>query len=153
MEQPSTVGRNALTMEGVAAGAHTGKAALCQRRPWKADLVADAPRTGLPQIGEIPDAGSIREGLHLPWVRTHGAMHSHAGKALRSMLHECDHARAERFRAVIWSGLHGPARHLIRKLVLRGIERGDVRSDANSPFVVDAIPAMLMSRAKVCGSE
>ncbi|MDX3538165.1 TetR/AcrR family transcriptional regulator [Streptomyces sp. MB09-01] len=153
LEQLSTVGWNALTMEGVAAGSHTGKASLYRRWPSKADLVADALRTGLPQIGEIADGGSIREDLHLLCVRTRDVMHSRAGQALRSVLHECDHKHAERFHGVIWSGLHEPAQRLIRELVLRGIARGDVRPDATGPFVVDVIPAMLMYRAKVCGSE
>ncbi|MEU9162412.1 TetR/AcrR family transcriptional regulator [Streptomyces sp. NPDC048424] len=153
LEQLSTVGWNALTMEGVAAGAHTGKASLYRRWPSKADLVADALRTGLPRIGEIPDGGSIREDLHLLCVRTRDVMHSRAGQALRSVLHECDHKHADRFHGVIWSGLHEPAQRLIRELVGRGIVRGDVRPDATGPFVVDVIPAMLMYRAKVCGSE
>ncbi|MER6319793.1 TetR/AcrR family transcriptional regulator [Streptomyces sp. NPDC001581] len=153
LEQLSTVGWNALTMEGVAAGAHTGKASLYRRWPSKADLVADALRTGLPQIGEIPDGGSIREDLRLLCVRTRDVMHSRAGQALRSVLHECDHKHADRFHGVIWSGLHEPAQRLIRELVRRGIVRGDVRPDATGPFVVDVIPAMLMYRTKVCGSE
>ncbi|WP_030838145.1 TetR/AcrR family transcriptional regulator [Streptomyces sp. NRRL F-4474] len=153
LEQLSTVGWNALTMEGVATGAQTGKAALYRRWPSKADLVADALRTGLPEIGEIPDSGSIREDLLLLCGRTRGVMYSRAGQALWSVLHECDHMTGERFRGVIWSGLQEPAQRLIRELVLRGIERGDVRPDAAGPFVVDVIPAMLMYRAKVCGSE
>ncbi|MFE6908655.1 TetR/AcrR family transcriptional regulator [Streptomyces erythrochromogenes] len=153
LEQLSTVGWNALTMEGVAAGAQTGKAALYRRWPSKADLVADALRTGLPEIGEIPDSGSIRDDLYLLCARTRDVMHSRAGQALWSVLHECDHLTAERFHGVIWSGLQEPAQRLIRELVLRGIDRGDVRADASGPFVVDVIPAMLMYRAKVCGSE
>ncbi|MGW6984508.1 TetR/AcrR family transcriptional regulator [Streptomyces sp. NPDC054932] len=153
LEQLGTVGWNALTMEGVAVGAHTGKAALYRRWPSKADLVAEALRTDLPRIGDIPDCGSIREDLHLLCVRMRDVMHSRAGQALRALLHECDHMHADRFRGVIWSGLHEPAQRLIRELVGRGIERGDVRPDATGPFVVDVIPAMLMYRAKVCGSE
>ncbi|MFF4265529.1 TetR/AcrR family transcriptional regulator [Streptomyces virginiae] len=153
LEQLSTVGWNALTMEGVASGAHTGKAALYRRWPSKADLVADALRSGLPRIGDIPDCGSIREELYLLCVSTRDVMHSRAGQALRSVLHECDHMHADRFHGVIWSGLHEPAQRLIRELVERGIARGDVRPDATGPFVVDVIPAMLMYRAKVCGSE
>lgn len=42
LEQLSTVGWNGLTMEGVAAGAQTGKAAVYRRWPSKEDLVADA---------------------------------------------------------------------------------------------------------------
>ncbi|MBT2481958.1 TetR/AcrR family transcriptional regulator [Streptomyces sp. ISL-94] len=153
LEQLGTVGWNALTMEGVAAGAHTGKAALYRRWPSKADLVTDALRTCLPQIGEIPDRGSIREDLYLLCVRMRDVMHSRAGQALRSVLHECDREQADRFHGVIWSGVHEPAQRLIRELVRRGIGRGDVRADATGPFVVDVIPAMLMYRAKVCGSE
>ncbi|MFI1285817.1 TetR-like C-terminal domain-containing protein [Streptomyces sp. NPDC020858] len=153
MEQPSTVGWNALTMEGGAAGAYTGKAALCRCRPSKADLVAAAHRTGPQWIGEIPDGGSIREHLHLPCVRTPDAVHSSAGQALRWLLHECDHAHPDRFREVVWSGPRGAAWHLIRGLALRGIERGGVWSDASSPFVVDVIPATLMYRTMMCGSE
>ncbi|MFE6843052.1 TetR/AcrR family transcriptional regulator [Streptomyces sp. NPDC057686] len=153
LEQLSTVGWNALTMEGVAAGAHTGKAAVYRRWPSKADLVADVLRTGLPPIGEITDHGSIRGDLLRLCVRMRDVMESRAGQALRAVLHECDHAHAGRFHDVIRAGLHEPAHRLIRELVQRGIERGDVRPDATGPFVADVIPAMMMYGAKVCGSE
>ncbi|MET9605544.1 TetR/AcrR family transcriptional regulator [Streptomyces sp. NPDC006512] len=153
LEQLSTVGWNALTMEGVAAGARTGKAALYRRWPSKADLVAEVLRAGLPPLGEVPDQGAVRDDLFRLCVRMRDVMHSQAGEALRAVLHECDHAHADRFRAVIWNGVHEPAHHLIRALLRRGIERGDVRPDAVDPLVVDVIPAMLMYRSKVCGSE
>src|SRR5438132_5643442 len=63
LEQLSTVGWNGLTMEGVAAGAQTGKAAVYRRWPSKEDLVADALQSGLPRIEEAPDLGSVREDL------------------------------------------------------------------------------------------
>lgn len=46
-----------------------------------------------------------------------------------------------------------PARPLIGELVHRGIERGDIRADATGPLLVEVIPALMMYRAKVCGSE
>ncbi|TDU75564.1 TetR/AcrR family transcriptional regulator [Streptomyces sp. KS 21] len=153
LEQLSTVGWNALTMEGVAACAHTGKAAVYRRWPSKADLVADVLRTGLPPIGGIADHGSIRGDLVRLCVRMREVMESRAGQALRAVLHECDHAHAGRFHDVIRAGLHEPAHRLIMELVQRGIERGDVRPDATGPFVADVIPAMMMYGAKVCGSE
>ncbi|MEU3722259.1 TetR/AcrR family transcriptional regulator [Streptomyces sp. NPDC031705] len=153
LEQLSTVGWHALTMEAVAAGARTGKAALYRRWSSKADLVAEVLRDGLPGLGEIADHGSVREDLYLLCVRMRDVMRSPAGVALRAVLHECDHAHVDRFREVIWKGLHEPAHEVIRALVRRGIERGDVRSDATSPLVADVIPAMFMYRAKVCGSE
>ncbi|MCX4627130.1 MULTISPECIES: TetR/AcrR family transcriptional regulator [unclassified Streptomyces] len=153
LEQLSTVGWNGLTMEGVAACAHTGKAAVYRRWPSKADLVADVLRTGLPPIGGIADHGSIRGDLIRLCVRMREVMESRAGQALRAVLHECDHTHAGRFHDVIRAGLHEPAHRLIRELVQRGIERGDVRPDATGPFVADVIPAMMMYGAKVCGSE
>jgi hypothetical protein len=58
LEQLSTVGWNGLTMEGVAAGAQTGKAAVYRRWPSKEDLVADALQAGLPSLEDVPDWGA-----------------------------------------------------------------------------------------------
>ncbi|GLX24046.1 MULTISPECIES: TetR/AcrR family transcriptional regulator [Streptomyces] len=153
LDRLSTVGWNALTMEAVAAGARTGKAAVYRRWPTKTDLVAAVLRAGLPALGEVADHGSVREDLYTLCVRMRDVMRSQAGVALRAVLHECDHAHADLFREVIWKGLHEPAHEVIRELLRRGIERGDVRDDATSPLLTDVIPAMLMYRAKVCGSE
>ncbi|MCP3758992.1 TetR/AcrR family transcriptional regulator [Streptomyces sp. TBY4] len=153
LEQLSTTGWNALTMEGVASGAQTGKAALYRRWPSKADLVAEALRTRLPPLGEIADLGSVREDLYALCVRMRDVMRSRAGQALRRVLHECDHTHAERFRDLVRAGLYEPAHVRIGELVHRGIERGDVRPDATGPLLVQVIPALLMYRAKVCGSE
>lgn len=54
LEQLSTVGWNGLTMEGVAAQAQTGKAAVYRRWPSKEDLVADALAAGLPRSTTRP---------------------------------------------------------------------------------------------------
>ncbi len=59
LEQLGTVGWKGLTMEGVAAGAQTGKAAVYRRRPSKEDLVADALKAGLPSAEVAPDLGSV----------------------------------------------------------------------------------------------
>ncbi|WP_330333022.1 TetR/AcrR family transcriptional regulator [Streptomyces sp. NBC_00536] len=153
LEQLSTVGWNGLTMEGVAAQARTGKAAVYRRWPSKADLVADVLRAGLPPLGEIPDHGSIREDLVVLCRGLRDAMNSRAGTALRSVLHECDNASADRFHELIRTGLNEPSHRLFHALVQRGIERGDVRPDATGGFVADVIPAIMMYRSKVCGSE
>ncbi|MEV7724776.1 TetR/AcrR family transcriptional regulator [Streptomyces sp. NPDC087917] len=153
LEQLGTLGWNALTMEGVAAGARTGKAALYRRWSSKADLVAEVLSEGLPPLGEIADHGSVREDLYRLCVRMRDVMRSPAGEALRAVLHECDPTHAYRFREVIRDGLHGPAQLLIRTLVDRGMERGDVRPDATNEMITDVIPALFMYRAKVCGSE
>ncbi|MFF6998328.1 TetR/AcrR family transcriptional regulator [Streptomyces sp. NPDC008313] len=153
LEQLSTVGWNGLTMEGVAAGAQTGKAAVYRRWPSKEDLVADALEAGLPSIQEVPDHGSVREDLLGLCRLVRDAMYSRPGFALRSVLHECDTSTAERFNSVILDGLVHPTVRLIGEVIRRGITRGEVRAGADDAYVRDVIPAMMMYRSKVCASE
>ncbi|MEU6281834.1 TetR/AcrR family transcriptional regulator [Streptomyces sp. NPDC047028] len=153
LEQLSTVGWKGLTMEGVAAGAQTGKAAVYRRWPSKEDLVADALEAGLPSMEEVPDLGSVREDLLTLCRRARDAMYSRPGLALRAVIHECDPSQAERFHAVIFDGVVEPVSALLREVINRGIRRGEVRSDAANGYVYDAIPAMMMYRSKMCTSE
>lgn len=153
LEQLSTVGWNGLTMEGVAAGAQTGKAAVYRRWPSKEDLVVDALQAGLPKLDAAPDCGGVREDLLQLCRQMREAMYSRPGFALRAVLHECDTAEAERFHAVIFEGVVEPSVELIKEVIRRGVERGEVRAEAVDPYVCDVIPAMMMYRSKVCGSE
>ncbi|AIS00949.1 TetR/AcrR family transcriptional regulator [Streptomyces glaucescens] len=153
LEQLSTVGWNGLTMEGVAAGAQTGKAAVYRRWPSKEDLVADALQAGLPRLDAAPDLGSVREDLLALCRQARDAMFSRPGSALRSVIHECDTVQAERFHTVIVEGVVEPTVKLLREVITRGIERGEVRADAADGYVLDAVPAMMMYRSKMCGCE
>ncbi|MEU6576372.1 TetR/AcrR family transcriptional regulator [Streptomyces sp. NPDC046805] len=153
LEQLSTVGWNGLTMEGVAAGAQTGKAALYRRWSSKEDLVADALQAGLPRLGGAPDRGTVREDLLTLCRQARDAMFSRTGFALRAVIHECDPVQAERFHGVIFEGVVEPMIGLLCEVITRGIERGEVRPDAANGYVFDAIPAMMMYRSKMCTSE
>ncbi|MEV5147216.1 TetR/AcrR family transcriptional regulator [Streptomyces sp. NPDC052727] len=153
LEQLSTVGWKGLTMEGVAAGAQTGKAAVYRRWPSKEDLVADALVSGLPRVEKAPDLGSVREDLLTLCRQVRQIMYSRPGVALRSVIHECDHMQVERFERVIFGTVVEPTVKLLREVITRGIERGEVRSDAANGYVFDVIPAMMMYRSKMCASE
>lgn len=153
LEQLGTVGWNGLTMEGVAAGAQTGKAAVYRRWPSKEALVADALRAGLPRLDAVPDLGSVRADLMALCRDARDAMFSRPGFALRSIIHECDPTQAERFHTLIVDGVVEPTVKLLHEVVNRGIERGEVRPDAANGYVFDVIPAMMMYRSKMCGCE
>ncbi|MFF9070014.1 TetR/AcrR family transcriptional regulator [Streptomyces sp. NPDC014891] len=153
LEQLGRVGWNGLTMEGVAVGAQTGKAAVYRRWPSKEDLVADALQAGLPALDEAPDLGDVREELYELCRRVRDVMYSKPGFALRAVLHECDAEAAERFHGLIVTGVVEPSARLFREVLRRGIARGEVRADANNDLVVDVVPAMMMYRSKVCASE
>ncbi|MFI6038266.1 TetR/AcrR family transcriptional regulator [Streptomyces sp. NPDC051315] len=153
LEQLGTVGWNGLTMEGIAAGAQTGKAAVYRRWASKEDLVADALRAGLPRLDAAPDLGSVREDLVVLCRKARDAMFSRPGFAVRSIIHECDPSQAERFHALIFEGVVEPTVKLLHEVISRGIERGEVHPGAANGYVLDAIPAMMMYRSKMCTSE
>lgn len=153
LEQLGTVGWNGFTMEGVAAGAQTGKAAVYRRWTSKEELVADALRAALPHFDMAPDRGSVREDLLELCRVARETFSTGVGAAVSSVIHECDIAQAERFHGVVLEGVVQPLTRLLGDVVRRGIERGEVRPDADNEYVRDAIPAMLMYRTKMCGSE
>ncbi|MFJ5711880.1 TetR-like C-terminal domain-containing protein [Streptomyces sp. NPDC093105] len=80
-------------------------------------------------------------------------MNSRPGLALRAVLHECDEEASLRFRTLIETGVVGPSKRLFAHVLERGIARGEVRADALDDLVLDVIPALMMYRSKVCGSE
>ncbi|PZT68386.1 TetR family transcriptional regulator [Streptomyces sp. SW4] len=153
LDQLSTVGWKGLTMEAVAAGAQTGKAAIYRRWPSKEDLVVDALRSGLPSFDAVPDLGNVRDDLLALCRLARDAMYSRPGFALRSVIHECDNLQAERFHGVIVQGVIEPTIRMLREVITRGIDRGEVRPDAANGYVFDAVPAMMMYRSKICASE
>ncbi|PNG16851.1 hypothetical protein C1J00_39730 [Streptomyces cahuitamycinicus] len=86
-------------------------------------------------------------------LRARDATFSRPGFALRSVIHECDTVQAERFHGVIFEGVVKPTTRMLRKVVEREIERGEVRPEVVNGYVFDAIPAMMMYRSKMCGCE
>jgi AcrR family transcriptional regulator len=153
LDQLSTVGWGGLTMEGIAASAQTGKAAVYRRWPSKHALVADALYTALPDVGDVPDLGGLREDLLHLVLRMREAMYSQGGLAIRSVLDECDHSAAEPFVDLIVRGVIEPGKRLILEVVRRGIARGEVRADATGDIVADVVPALMMYRAKLGGRD
>jgi AcrR family transcriptional regulator len=152
LEQLGSVGWTGLTMEGVAARARTGKAAVYRRWPSKSELVADALRAALPGPQELPDRGSLREDLVQLCGRMREAMYSPSGCALRAVLDECDRTEAERFIGLIVGRVLEPGKRMIGEVVRRGIERGEVRPDATGDLIVDVVPAIMMYRHKTAGA-
>lgn len=79
--------------------------------------------------------------------------YSPPGVALRSVIHECDETQAERFREAIVGDVVEPTVELLGEVLVRGMERDEVRPDAVNGHVLDAVPAMTMYRSKMCASE
>jgi len=87
----------------------------------------------------------------VPEVRD--AVFSQPGCALRSVIHECDTIRGERFHAVVFEGVVGSTVKMLRAVIERGTGRREVRADAVNGYVLDVVQARTVYRSKVCGSE
>ncbi|GAA0939569.1 TetR/AcrR family transcriptional regulator [Virgisporangium aurantiacum] len=153
LDQLRDVGWRRLTMEGVAACAHTGKAALYRRWASKEDLVVAAIESTLPEPPGVPDLGDIRaELLHL-FDRIHSTMYSPPGCALRAIMNEIEHDHAKVFHELVQRLVFDPSRAVTAEVLRRGVARGEVRADTDIDLLADLGPAMLMYRSKVCGGE
>ncbi len=153
LHQLTTDGYARLTMEGVAAAAQTGKAALYRRWASKEELVMDALRASLPPGGQAPDTGSLRGDLLEVVARLRAAMFSELGAAVRAIMSELDHRRAHAFVAIVLERVVEPTTALIAEVLDRGAARGEVRPGAVTPLVTDVVPALMLYRIKMCGGE
>jgi AcrR family transcriptional regulator len=142
LQQMSTVGFTAMTMEGVAACAHTGKAALYRRWPCKEDLVADTLDNVLPSYDLPPDTGSARDDIAEVFRRMATTMASPAGCAMLSLFGELD--PDHEFIRVLHSRVLAPRKAMMLEILRRGAARGDVRPDAVKQIIADTGPALLV---------
>ncbi|MFF2545332.1 TetR-like C-terminal domain-containing protein [Kitasatospora sp. NPDC058063] len=153
LQQLTTDGYARLTMEGVAAAAQTGKAALYRRWSSKEELVKDALRASLPPSGPAPDTGSLRGDLLEVVTRLRAAMVSEIGAAVRAVMSELDHQRAHAFLEIVLERVVQPTTALIAEVLDRGTTRGEVRPGAVTPLVTDLVPALMLYRIKMCGGD
>jgi AcrR family transcriptional regulator len=138
-----------LTMEGVAARAHTSKASLYRRWPSRADLVLDAIRNTTPELDEPPDTGDLRTDILTVLRSASGRLTGPFGEAVRGLISENlrDPESTEAARARMAS-----ARHQTMLTVLeRAVKRGEIRPDAISPRVVTVGPSLVAHQFLVHG--
>lgn len=151
LDQLATVGYDGLTMEGVAAGAQTGKASLYRRWPSKEDLVVAAMDHAMPSLDDPPDTGTVRGDLLDLLGRMACMINSRTGCAMQGLLlsgpqRDCDSMRAVRTRVI------QPRQRMILAALQRGIDRGEVRPAALSRLVAEVGPALLVARVLLEGS-
>src|SRR4051794_35583430 len=125
------VGYARLTMERVAERAKASKASLYRRWPTRIELVMDAVYHVLPDALSVPDTGSLRGDVLAALRRTAEALAGPAGEAMRGLLSEAlgDESRAATFR----ENSQGTGRRLMREIVRRAVERGEVAPEAVTP--------------------
>ncbi|WP_328722915.1 TetR/AcrR family transcriptional regulator C-terminal ligand-binding domain-containing protein [Streptomyces sp. NBC_00247] len=144
LEQLRTVGYAGLSMEGVAAGAGTGKAALYRRWSNREELVTSALSSALPDPSAIVLSGDARDDFLalLGCVRdaiavTHGTVfqvvRSEAAEAAGGMMH-----------VVVGQRVMDPCHERIVEVLRAGVGRGRLRPGADSEMVATVGPAMIV---------
>jgi AcrR family transcriptional regulator len=144
LDELQRVGLTGLTMEGVAACAHTGKAALYRRWPCKEDLVVDALDHALPSVSDLPDHGDVRDDLLDLLRRMTGLMNSPTGCALQALMVEIDQGHP--FARLVKQRVLEPRKQLFLGLLRRGVERGQVRPGAANHLCAEVGPSMVAQR-------
>jgi AcrR family transcriptional regulator len=135
-------GIGALTMEGVAAAAHTGKASVYRRWPSKEDLLVDAMRHALPQLEDEPDTGAVREDLLVLLRSMVDAVNSRSGCAIQAFLF--DSSVDKNLIHLIKTQVSEPRRRLLLDALARGRDRGEVRPDAVDIRTAEVGPALIL---------
>lgn len=142
LEQLATVGYGGLTMEGVAACSHTGKASLYRRWPSKEALLVDAVGHRMPPVDDLPDTGTVRGDILLLLQRMATTLDSSTGCAMHNLLSSA--ARDGDVVRAITRRIIEPRQRMLLALLERGVERGEVRPGAATMMVAQTGPALVI---------
>lgn len=143
-------GFDALSIEGVAERAHTGKASIYRRWPSKLELVLDAIDSALPSFPAPPDREDLREELLCVLRRIARHMNSRAGTALRACM--SDVKEHNELSAAVRDRLMTPRKAVLLEVLRRAASRGEVRPEALTDRIVELGPMLLHAERQQAGA-
>ncbi|MGW1997452.1 TetR/AcrR family transcriptional regulator [Embleya sp. NPDC001921] len=142
-------GYGALTFEGVATRAGTGKSALYRRWPDKMSMVADALSAALPNPESLSLPGELRADLIVYLETVAQGMLGPLGLGMRLL---CGEISRHREFAEMWEHrVIGPWQSLLAEVLADAIARGEARPGALAPECVLAGPSVLCQRFTITG--
>ncbi|OBI44633.1 transcriptional regulator [Mycobacterium kyorinense] len=146
----AAVGYGGLTMEGIAARARTGKAALYRRWSNKHDLVQAAMQYALPPLAEPRPDRSARENLLAVFTAHCDVL---AGKTafpslaiIGQLIHEPE------LRAIFADAVVEPRLQIIESILRAGERNGDVDPDTLTPLTARVGPALINHHLLLTGA-
>jgi AcrR family transcriptional regulator len=135
------VGYGGLTMEGIAARAHTGKAALYRRWASKHDLVHAALVFALPPVPEPRSGRSARDSLLTVFTSHRDVL---AGKTLfpgldtiHQLLHEPE------MRMIFADAVVIPRLQIVESILQNAVEAGELDAATITPLTARVGPALI----------
>jgi AcrR family transcriptional regulator len=151
LEQLRTVGYAKLTMEGVAAAAGTGKAALYRRWSDRDELVTAALRDALPDPTAIELTGRPRADMLalLACMRDTALI----AEAAAFQVVKKEGGPESGVSSLIQDHVLAPARAMILEVLGRGVAAGQLREGVATDRVANVGPAMLIHQILTEGPE
>jgi AcrR family transcriptional regulator len=145
------VGSEALTIEGVAERAGVGKTTIYRRWPSKEELVSAAVGTLSAEL-TLADTGSTRDDLvDLVRQMVRLFISEPAGSVLPRMASEI--AGGSPVGRTYVRSVLGPRRELVATALLRGVERGELRSDLDVELAIDLLIGPVIVRRLLGGPK
>lgn len=145
----ASVGYGRLTMEGIAAQARTGKAALYRRWSTKHDLVQDALRYALPPVPEPRATRSARDNLLALFTAHRDVL---AGKTafpgleiIGQLFHEPE------LRTIFADAVVGPRLRIVESILEAGVHSGEIDATRLTPLTVRIGPALINQQLLLTG--
>jgi AcrR family transcriptional regulator len=137
-------GYDRLTVDAVAASARASKATVYRRWPSKAELVLAAFVEGVCQAAVAPDTGTLRGDLLQIGQEVCEQARRQAG-ALRAVLVEV--SRNAALNKAMQRNFLNERKAMIRQVLSRAAERGEIRKAAISDELWDLLPGYLIFRS------
>jgi AcrR family transcriptional regulator len=146
----AAVGYGGLTMEGIAARARTGKAALYRRWTCKHDLVQAALLYALPPLPEPRADRSARDNLLAVFAAHCDVL---AGKTafpslaiMNQLLHEPE------LRAIFADAVVTPRLRITESILQAGVADGEISAAALTPYTARVGPALINQQLLLTGA-
>jgi AcrR family transcriptional regulator len=149
LEVMAEVGYRSLTMDAVAARAKAGKATIYRRWDSKIDLVIDTCNHLVQRHVPEPDHGCMERDIHEFLGAFAALLTGPVGKAAQTLVGELPHE--PELAAAFRESFLLPQRDILRRIIGRGVTRGEVRADAPIDTVVEVAGAALTYRLMLTG--
>ena len=139
-------GYERLTLDEVAAAGRASKATMYRRWPTKAELVLAAFIEGVSQDAVPPDTGTLREDL-IAIGDTVCAQAKEHSATFRAVLGEV--SRNPELNDAMQEQLFDQRRAMMKQVVKRAVDRGEIGADAANSELWDLLPGYLIYRTVI----
>ncbi|MDT7624700.1 MAG: hypothetical protein QOF99_5601 [Pseudonocardiales bacterium] len=143
-------GYAALSMDGVASRAQTGKATLYRRWPSKLELVVDAFKHSAPDTKPPADSGDLREELLAVLRHEADSLDGASGAAARGLMAEL--VRTPELARVVRPFLADPFLAPMMEVLRRAAVRGEIPVAALTPRIAAVGPDIVRQHAMINGT-